>query len=97
MRAITNTRLKNWLGNDADRWLSYMVNNNPSGVIGYLQSNGAVITDTNANGTIESDELYAALRKYALQKFGSVRAFVNASANFISHNFQAPRRWNLYK
>lgn len=90
-------QLKQWLGNNADRWLSYMVNNNPRGVLTYLQSKGATIQDTNANGSFETDELYAALRTYAIAHFGSVKAFVNASAPFIAHNYDAPRRWNLYK
>ncbi len=94
---IVNIQLSKWLGTNPERWLSYMVNNNPQGVIDYLQSNGAVITDTNQNGTIETDELFAALKQFATVQFGSVAAFVKASANYINHNYRAPRRWNLYK
>ena len=98
-RPVYNTATADWMMKSPRNRLSYMVNNNPNGVIAFLQARGAAIVDVNHDGTIQTDELYAALIAYAVAKYGGlnpIQSFLDDAGNFIPHNDNAPRKWNIY-
>lgn len=97
MIAPRNKRLAAWLAGNVSHRLSYLVNNNPNGVIQWLANHGATVQDVNQDGSITTNELYAALVTYANANHGGVDAFLQKAGAEIKHNDNAPAEWNLLK
>lgn len=97
MRQVLNQRLAAWIAESSLNRLSYIVNNNPNGVMEFLRKSGVAIRDINSDGVITVDELYAALTIYAQTKYGSIQKLANHIGDYVLHNDYATSKWNIYK